>query len=70
MLQRYNDDGLSGHGRMTSLGEGKGRSFNKIMANWVTTHFAVILLNDLSFPSPALATARITALWVIGIGLR
>jgi len=30
------------------------------------TQFAVILSNDLSFPSPALATARIAALWVIG----
>jgi len=28
-------------------GEGKDRSFNKITANWVTTQFAVILLNDL-----------------------
>jgi len=41
------------------------RSFNKIMANWVVTQFAVMLLNDLSFPSPALATARIAALWAI-----
>jgi len=30
------------------------------------TQFAVILLNDLSFPSPALATVRIAALSVIG----
>jgi len=33
-------------------GEGKGRSFNTITANGVMTQIAVILLNDLSFPSP------------------
>jgi len=38
MLQ-CDDDGLRGRGLMTSLGEGKDRSLNKIMANWV------ILLN-------------------------
>ena len=32
----HNADGLSGRGLMTSLGEGKDRSFNKITANWVT----------------------------------
>ena len=31
------------------------------------TQFPVILLNSLSFPSAALATARIAALWVVGI---
>jgi len=62
MLQWDND----GHVLMTSLAEGKDRSFNKITANWVMTQFAVILLNDLSFPSRALATAQITALWDIG----
>jgi len=30
------------------------------------TLFVVILLNDLSFPSVALATVRIAALWLIG----
>jgi len=60
------DDGLSGRGLMTSLGEGKDRSFNKIMRNWVKIQCCVTLLNDQSFPSPALATARIAALWVIG----
>ena len=54
MLQCRNDDGLSGRGLMTSLGEGKDRSFNDI-----------ILLNDLSFPSPALATAQIAAHYCI-----
>jgi len=52
---------------MTSLGEGKDRSFNKRMENWVTTQFAVILLNDLSFTSPALAAAQVAALWIIGM---
>jgi len=66
MVQGDDDDDLSGRGLMTSLGEGKGRSFNKITANWVMTRFAVILLNDLPFLSPALATARVAALWVIG----
>ena len=61
MLQYDND----GRGLVTSLAEGKDRSFNEMMANWVMTQCAVILLNDLSFPSPALATPRITALWDI-----
>lgn len=30
-----NADGLSGHGLMRSLGDGKDRSFNNIMGNWV-----------------------------------
>ena len=47
---------------MMSLGEGKERSFNKI-----TGKFPIILWNDLSFPSPALTTAWIAALWVIGM---
>jgi len=47
MIQCHNEDGLSGGGLMTSLGEGKDRSFNKITANWVMTPFAVIVLNDL-----------------------
>ena len=64
MIQCHNDDGLSGRGLMASL-EGKDRSFSKVMANWVTTHFAVIIWNDVSFHS-ALATARIPALWVTG----
>jgi len=38
-----------------------------ITGNWVMTQFPVILLNSLSFPSAALATARIAALWVVGI---
>jgi len=50
---------------MTSLGEGK-EVIQEITANWIMTLFRVILLNDLSFPSPALATARIAALWVTG----
>ena len=33
-------------------GEVKDRSFNKITANWVVTQFSILLLNDLSFPSP------------------
>jgi len=49
---------------ITSLGEGKDRSLNSITAKWVLTQFAIMLLNDLSFPSPALATARIATLWV------
>jgi len=80
MLQYDND----GRGLVTSLAEGKDRSFNEMTANWVMTQthqcavilsfnkmkadwvqLAVILLNDLSFPSPALATPRITALWDI-----
>jgi len=36
------------------------------MENWIMTQFAIILLNDLSFPSPALTTAHIAALSVIG----
>jgi len=51
---------------MTSLGEGKDNSLNKITGKCVMTQFPVMLLNDLSFPSPALATGRIAALWVIG----
>ena len=52
MLHFHNDGGLSGHGLMTSLGEGKDKSFDNITANWVITNlvmtqFAVILLNDL-----------------------
>jgi len=31
----YYADGLSGRGLMTSLEEGKDRSFNKIIQNWV-----------------------------------
>jgi len=31
----HNADSLSGHGLMTSLGEGKERSINKITGNWV-----------------------------------
>jgi len=46
---RHNDDGLSGRGLVTSLREGKDRSFNKITGNWVTTQFPVSLLNDLSY---------------------
>jgi len=30
----HNDYGLSGRGLMTSLGQGKGRSFNNITGNW------------------------------------
>jgi len=66
MLRCHNNDGLSGHGLVTSVGEGKGRSFSNIMENWIMTQFAIILLNDLSFPSPALTTAHIAALSVIG----
>jgi len=44
MLQCHNDydEGISGRGLMTSLGEGKDRSFNKITANWVMTEFALL----------------------------
>jgi len=66
MLQCHNDDSLSGRDLITSLGEGKDRSFNSITAKWVITQFAVMLLNDLSFPSPALTAARIATLWVNG----
>jgi len=59
---QHNDDGLSGRGLMTSLGEEKDRSFNEITG---TTQLPVILLNVLSFPSLALATARIAALLII-----
>jgi len=43
MLQCHNDydEGISGRGLMTSLREGKDRSFNKITANWVVTEFAL-----------------------------
>ena len=32
----HNDDGLSGRGLMTSLGQGKDRSFKQITGNWET----------------------------------
>ena len=35
------------------------------MADWVMTRFCVISLNDLFFPSPAIATAQIAALWYV-----
>jgi len=35
------------------------------MADWVMTQFCVISLNDLFFPSPAIATAQIAALWYV-----
>jgi len=41
---------------MTSLGEGKDWSFNKITRNW----FPVILLNDISFSSMDVSNAVIT----------
>ena len=36
---------------VATAGERKGRSFNKITANWVMIQFAVILLNDLPLAS-------------------
>jgi len=54
---RHNDDGLSGRGPMTSLGEGKDKNYVIQVSRY--------LLNHLSFPSPALVTARMTALWLI-----
>ena len=46
---------------MIALGEEKDRSLSKITANPVCRYFIEWSI----FPSPALATARIAALWVI-----
>jgi len=38
----YDDDGLSGRDLMTSLGEGKDRSFNIITGNWVMNPTSIV----------------------------
>jgi len=38
---RHNDEGLSGRDLMTSLGERKDRSFNKITGNWFMTRYFI-----------------------------